>query len=227
MHKHDCFNEALCISNIELFKNLDMKQQKNLYLSARHLDVDNNQVVFHANDRIDQIIIIRYGKIKSSFYDSNGNEYISNVYIEGDTIGEDSIFLNRNYEVDGVTIGKTGICMISMELIKNTLSKDKEFALKMIENLSMKLDRSEKMLEIISIRDSYKRLATFLLYRSQRLKSNTISLNQENIASSINMTRETASRKLSQLKAEGIIDQIGYKEIKIVNRPALIKLVKV
>lgn len=52
-------------------------------------------------------------------------------------------------------------------------------------------------------------------------KDNFVSLNQENIASSINMTRETVSRKLSELENDGYIENIAYKKIRIKNISAL------
>ena len=102
--------------------------------------------------------------------------------------------------------------------------KDHDFSLNMIKSLSEKLYDTEKLLEILSIKDSYRRLAAFLLYRAKMSKDNFVSLNQENIASSVNMTRETVSRKLSELENDGYIENIAYKKIRIKNISALEKL---
>lgn len=165
--------------------------------------------------------------MKLNLYDENGKEYIENVYIAGDTIGEDSIFLDKKYNLNGVTIDKTGICIIDKSLVEDIILSDPDFSIKMIENLSKKLYQTQKQLEIISIKDAYKRLGAFLLYRSRVINKDTIELNQENIASYTNMTRETVSRKLNELEDDGLIEILAYKKIKIKNLPKLIELAEI
>lgn len=84
--------------------------------------------------------------------------------MEGDIIGENSIFLDNSYTSNGVAIENTGICQIDKNLLRNILVKDHDFSLNMIKSLSEKLYDTERLLEILSIKDSYKRLAAFLLY---------------------------------------------------------------
>lgn len=223
----DCGLNGSCIKKIKLFKDLEIDESKSLLLSAVHKDYDKNETIFTSSDLIEKIIVVRYGKIKSSLYDENGKEYIGNIFGDGDTIGEDSIFLEKTYEADGITIEKTGVCEIEKDAIKKVLLNNPDFSIKMIENLSKKLYQTNKQLEIMSIKDPYKRVASFLLQRSRLINKNVIELNQENIASSINMARETVSRKLSELEKDGYIELLAYKKIKIINLPALIELAKI
>ena len=218
--KH-CQEKGKCLSKIKLFNKLGVDESKNIYLSAVHKDLEKGESLFFNGDPVDRIIVIRYGKIKSSTYDDEGRERISKIYMEGDIIGENSIFLDNSYTSNGVAIENTGICQIDKNLLRNILVKDHDFSLNMIKSLSEKLYDTERLLEILSIKDSYKRLAAFLLYRSKMSKNHLVSLNQENIASSINMTRETVSRKLSELEKAGYIENIAYKKIRIKNISAL------
>lgn len=84
--------------------------------------------------------------------------------MEGDIIGENSIFLDNSYTSNGAAIENTGICQIDKNLLRNILVKDHDFSLNMIKSLSEKLYDTERLLEILSIKDSYKRLAAFLLH---------------------------------------------------------------
>lgn len=220
-----CQSHGRCLSKVKLFKNLGIDDSKSIYLSAVHKDFARGENIFHFNDPIDKVIVIRYGKIKASNFDSSGKEIISKIYVPGDIIGDDSIFLEETYDTNGLALEKTGICMLNKDTLRSILASDADFSINMIKNLSQKLHDSEKLLEVLSIKDSYKRLAAFLLYRSRLISSDTISLNQEDIASSINMTRETVSRKLSQLEKEGIIEMITYKKIKIKNTQDLKNLI--
>ena len=208
-----CQEKGKCLSKINLFNKLGVYESKHIYLSAVHKDLKKGQSLFFSGDLVDKIIVIRYGKIKSSTYDDVGRESISKIYLEGDIIGENSIFLDNSYTSNGVAIEHTGICQIDKTILRKILIKDHDFSLNLIKSLSKKLYETEKLLEILSIKDSYKRLAEFLLYRSKMSNKNLVSLNQENIASSINMTRETVSRKLSELEKDGYIENIAYKKL--------------
>lgn len=219
-----CDSRNLCLSKVKLFKELGVDESKSIYLTSIHKDYENGESIFNINDPIDKIIIVRYGKIKTSIYDENGKEYIANIYVKGDIIGDDSIFLERNYETNAFAINKTGICIIDKNTLKNILVRDTEFSIKMINNLSEKLYESQKLLEILSIKEAYKRLAAFLYFRGKLINSNIIELNQETIASSINLSRETVSRKLNELEKEGYIELLTYKKIKIKNNLGLINL---
>ena len=219
-----CQAHGNCLSKINLFKELGVDESKSIYLTANHKDYQKGESVFSFGDPIDKLIIIRYGKIKTSTYDENGRESIRKIYVQGDIIGEDSIFLDKSYQVNGEAIGKAGICQIDKTTLRNILVKDHDFSLNMIKSLSQRVYETEMMLEILSIKDSYSRLAAFLAYRARITKNDVIELNQENIASSINMTRETVSRKLSELEEEGYIENQSYKNIRIKNLPDLNKL---
>lgn len=219
-----CKANGSCLSKINLFKEIGVDESKSIYLSANHKDYEKGASIFFVGDLIDKIIILRYGKIKTSIYDEDGRENIRKIYVEGDIIGEDSIFLDKYFESNGVAIEKTGICQIDKETLRSILVKDHNFSLNMIKSLSKKVYETEKLLEILSIRDSYKRLGAFLAYRARITKGNLINLNQENIALSINMSRETVSRKLSQMEEEGYIENQAYKKIRIKNLPGLINL---
>lgn len=219
-----CAGLGLCASKIQLFKSLGLEKIKHLSLTSVHKDFEKNELIFSEGQAINQIIIVRYGKVKTCMYDEDGKEYIGNIYLEGDIIGEDSIFIDKNYEMDGIAMEKTGICIIDEKVIKDIIYNDSAFSIKMIESLSNKLYLTQKQLEIASIKDSYKRLAAFLYHRSKLIDSDVIELNQETISSSISMTRETVSRKLSELEKNGYIELKAYKKIHIKNLPALHEL---
>jgi len=217
----ECQKKDACLSKINLFNKIGIDESKSIYISSIHRNIKKGQNIFFSDDPVDKIIVIRHGKIKASSYDEDGRESIRKIYLEGDIIGEDSIFLDNTYNSNGIAIEDTGVCQIDKNLLRNILVKDHDFSLNMIKSLSEKLYDTERLLEILSIKDSYKRLAAFLLYRSKMSKNNLVSLNQENIASSINMTRETVSRKLSELEKDGYIENIAYKKIRIKNISAL------
>lgn len=124
--KH-CQEKGKCLSKIKLFNKLGVDESKNIYLSAVHKNLKKGESLFLNGDLVDKLIVIRYGKIKSSTYDDEGRESISKIYVEGDIIGEDSIFLDNSHTSNGVAIENTGICQIDKNLLRNILVKDHDF----------------------------------------------------------------------------------------------------
>ena len=123
-----CQAHGNCLSKINLFKELGVDESKSIYLNADHKDYQKGESVFSFGDPIDKIIILRYGKIKTSTYDENGRESIRKIYVQGDIIGEDSIFLDKSYQVNGEAIEKAGICQIDKATLRNILVKDHDFS---------------------------------------------------------------------------------------------------
>lgn len=69
-----CQEKGKCLSKIKLFNKLGVDESKHIYLSAVHKDLKRGQSLFFSGDLVDKIIVIRFGKIKSSTYDDEGEK---------------------------------------------------------------------------------------------------------------------------------------------------------
>ena len=78
---------------------------------------------------------------------------------------------------------------------------------------------------ILSTKDPKNRLAYFLLYREKRDHEESMQLKLEDIAASLSMRPETASRKLNELIKEGLIERVGKSCIKIIDYEGLESLI--
>lgn len=65
------------------------------------------------------------------------------------------------------------------------------------------------------------RLAGFLLFQAERSEGGEVDLSHEDIASSINLSRETVTRKLAALEHDGLISLAGYRRILVRDPSAL------
>lgn len=69
------------------------------------------------------------------------------------------------------------------------------------------------MNRLLTIPDAKDRLEEYLLFRKRYIKQAEIELSRQTIASAINLSRETVSKKLQELQQEGKITLQGYKSI--------------
>lgn len=219
-HKCSCCNQ-LCTSKITLFETLNLEEQRELIAKAQHLDYKKGEIIFQEFDAADRIIIVRYGKIKINHYSFEGKEYVLDVLGEGDIYGEQNIFEGGTFEANAVAMEETGMCFISLTDIQTLMMKKPEIGIKILNVVGKKLSLTNELVRLLSINDAKARVAGFILFRSNRIKSNMIELTREDIAAYINIRRETISRKLSELREDGAIRMEGNKKVHILNKDML------
>lgn len=219
-----CCSNELCTSKIALFSMLSNDEQLELISKSKHLDFKKGDIIFRESDPADKIMIVRFGKIKLNHFSVEGKELVTDILVENDIYGEQNIFSGGNYVVNAVALENTGVCMISQSDIQNMVMNRPEAGVKLLGVIGSKLSSANEIIDLLSINDAKARLAGFLLYRVKRTKKETIELSRDDIAGYTRLTRETVSRKLSELKEEGIIEVSGHKKIKIINKDTLIEI---
>lgn len=216
-----CVQCGLCVNKIELFEDFTNEEQLMLMKNASHMEVSRGEIIIFPDDKVDKFYIVLNGKLKLSNYDDQGKEYIYDIVTSGKTIGEDLLFSDKKFDMYGEAISKLHICMLTKESLESFIGKNPEFAMKFIRSLGKKSTENRQKAELLSVSDSKKRIAKFLIFRSKEIQADEIELSRENISSAINITRETVSRKLNELAKEGLIELEGYKKIKLINKEKL------
>ncbi len=211
----------LCTSKISLFKPLSLEEQKELISKARHLDYKRGETIFYEYDIADKIIIIRYGKLKINRYSMEGKEYVLDILAEGDIYGEQNIFSGKAFETNAIALGECGLCLISLTDIQQLILKNPEIGIKILSMVGQKLSVANELVQLLSVNDAKARVAGFLLFRSNRIKGQTIELTRDDISAYINIRRETISRKLGELCKEGAVKLEGNRKIYVLNRDIL------
>ena len=211
----------MCTSKIPLFEPLSLEEQRELVSKARHLDYKRGESVFHEGDPADIIMIIRYGKVKISRYSLEGKEYVLDILTAGEIYGEQNIFGGKAFEATAVALGECGVCLISKTDILELILRKPEIGVKILSVVGEKLSVANELVQLLSVNDAKARVAGFLLFRSNRIKGETIELSRDDISAYINVRRETISRKLSELRKEGAVELEGNRKIHVLNKDSL------
>ncbi|WP_077612941.1 Crp/Fnr family transcriptional regulator [Clostridium sp. Marseille-P2415] len=219
-HQCNCCSK-LCTSKIPLFQSLSLEEQKELISKTQHLDYKKGETVFHEYDPADKILVIRYGKIKINHYSFEGKEYVLDILGEGEIYGEQNIFGGKAFEANAIALEESGVCLISLADIQNLILKRPEIGIKILNVVGQKLSLANELVQLLSVNDAKARVAGFLLFRSNRIKSKTIELTRDDISAYINVRRETISRKLGELRMEGAIGLEGNRKVLIRNKDIL------
>ena len=220
--------DNLCTHKIPVFSTLPYEALESIARRIIHQDVPAGAVFIEAGVKNDRLTIISEGQAKACRYTADGREQILYIYSEGDFLGERDLILAQEspYQVEALTDVK--LCQLTAESFHQFIQEHAEISMQIIHSLSRRLSRLEQMIQNMGQRSIEARISTALLdfaeqYGVQQKEGIYVRLplSREGLASYIGITRETVSRKLSQLETENIIQSIGHKMILIRNQQAL------
>jgi len=182
---------------------------------------EKGQMIYMAGDSKRKLYVIHKGKVKISRITESGKEQVIRILGPGEFMGELSLFSTKDLKDNGEALEKTTMCIIDGEALKNLMIKYPTIGFKVMEELSQRLERTETLIENISLYSVEKRLAQTLLNMSNARGEVVLKMSKRDLASHIGMSQETLSRKLSAFQELGIIRLIGHRRVIIENKSAL------
>ncbi|NLY35800.1 MAG: Crp/Fnr family transcriptional regulator [Tissierellia bacterium] len=214
-----------CTAKIPLLAGLPQALQRKLVEGTLRGTNQKGEFLLEEGNLSYSIKIIRQGRVKLNRYDKEGKEFILDILSQGDIIGVDLFFESAPSNYNAICLTEVKLCEISRELISSLISSEPEVAWSMIEHLSVKLRQASNLLEILQENDAGRRIAKFLLERSERAGIGQITLSIDDMAASIGLRKETISRKITELQNEGHIKRQGQRKIAILDPQGLRSLI--
>lgn len=221
---HDCpygSSQTLCTSQIRIFKALPESEQRKLIAGAVHVDYEKGHLLIEEGSEVENIIIIRHGRVKICRFDAAGEEYILDILHDGQAIWHDMFLQDHTYHYSAVCMTDIGACLISRRKFMDILAEQPETALSLIAMLSTELKDAKDKVMLLSIRDPQVRLAGFLLDKDMTCVNGRIQMTLDDIAASIGLRPETVSRNITRLERKGLIHRIGRGVLKVTDRKGL------
>lgn len=217
---------TLCTTTIHLFSNLPFATLEQLTKLSRHWIYEAGESLFYEGDPVHSLYILHSGRVKLHRYDPEGKETIFDILVQNDAIGEDLFLKQSHYPYSATCLTETWVCEITKGDFETLLRTEPGAALNLVSTLSERLRQANERVEILSENDATRRLATFLYYQSLRLSDRMIELSIEDIAGSINLRRETVSRKIQELHKRGLITRCGQSKLRIEDHDRLHQLAR-
>lgn len=218
----NCDIHKPCIFNIPAFANISKEDAGAIAQLVHHHAYTKGELIFNEGEQSGQLILFRYGKIKLVRYGLDGEEVLVDILAKGDIYGGEEIFVDRDMRESGIVIEDCGVCMIPKVEIRQLTLKQPQIGLKLAEYFNQKLLQNRRLLEIISTKDTLRKVVMFLLYFSETNAGPELEISQAEIANSINLTKETVNRKLAELQAAQHIQVMGKRKLRILSKDALL-----
>ncbi|MGI6545907.1 MAG: Crp/Fnr family transcriptional regulator [Fastidiosipilaceae bacterium] len=219
----------LCVARIELFKNLSIPLQEEIVRRTVHFDADAGEVLINAGDPAEYLLVIREGKVKRNLFDADGKEYIMDILVDGEFIGEEDFLNVGRFHYNAVCVAPSKLCKVSKTMLMEIIREREDsmpLAIALIEHMSQRLNQADARITLLMEDNALRRVVGFLLERVDRVEGDVLELTLDDIAGSANLRRETVSRKLRELQKQGLIERRGQRNIFVPNRQKLAETLK-
>lgn len=224
---HTCItcSNKLCVSKVPIFGSLNHQDLEEIVKLTQHPTFSKGEYLCHEGDILATLFIVNEGRIKLSKFNVEGKEQIINIINEGDIFGEYHLLSDfEPYNFSAIALTDTKICTLSKESLDYLLNKHPSINRKIFMEISKKIIQTENLVQNMSSVNSDAKVAYVLQEIAAKYGKKTeagirieMPLSREEMANYAGLTRETMSRKLSQMNKRGIIETIGNKVIVIPN----------
>lgn len=198
---------------------------KSLSLNKKHKIYKRKEILFHEGDYASSVFYIVKGKVKSYKENSEGKEYTTALYGEGDFLGYMSLIQNTELQDSAVALENSTVCRIHKDDFSKLLYNNQEVASAFVKMLAGDLLEKEQELINLAYNSVRKRVADGLLLLENKYNKNTeemfsITIPRDALASIVGTSTESVIRVLSDLKFEKLVHIKGSK-VTIIDRAKL------
>lgn len=213
---------SLCAKKVSLFEGLSEIELHSVIDLIERKHYKKGDIILHAGDAFDRLFIVNKGTLKACAYGEDGKEQILYLLNDGDFIGELALLRSEIATYDLVCIKESFLCTIPKSKFEIYLKQNPEILFSIMTSAHEKIASLEKLVSAIASNDADIRLKFLLkqlIDRAKPTKNNaliiTLNITREDMANFVGVTRETISRKLSQLASEDILELVDNKHIRI------------
>ena len=201
------------------FSKLTDEELKKVLKKVKTKEYKKGEIIFFEGEVGKALFMLEEGKIKLVKMKESGEEQILSILQAGSIFAEVVIFNETDYPATAIVLEKTRVAMISKDDMKALIQSIPKLALELLEIMSTRLIRAQKMVGNLGLYNTKTITADILLHLATESKSMgqqedcVISISQQELANLIGCSRETVSRILKDFKKRGLIETARQKII--------------
>ena len=221
-------DEDLCVARVPVFQGLTREQQFDVAEVARPTHVARDEIVYAAGADVSQLLVVHTGRLKITRSNADGSEHLVRVLEPGDFVGEASFLTGARPDHTVTALEPASLCVFRHRDLGRLVGAHPSIALRMLQELSARLEETETRLNAATSVDVSARLADYLLGLPGRHVDGLIEvelpLAKKDVASLLDTTPEPLSRQLRRLSDSGAIVQRRGRRIGLADVDALSRL---
>ena len=220
------------ISRVDVFSSLTAKEREALLAPAQNKEIKRKDLLISAHSPATHLYIVTGGAIKMVRSANQGQSLLVDFRKADDVLGEESVLISGEYELDAVPFDAVSVLAIPADNIRRILDTQPRLG-RALAVLSLARARSyrERLYEMTAIPVPV-RLSRALYMLARRFgkrdsRGTVISLRvtHQDLADYIGAARETVTLFLSQFKKDGLV-KTNVRKIIIPDLKALKKMAR-
>ncbi len=188
----------------------DIKESGLFTNLADQFDIESyrkKQIIYEEGKRPRYLYYLSKGKIKGFKTHSDGKEYITDLFSQGDFIGYSAIIEGGNYDHSAIVLEDAEIMRMPKDEFLQMIYNDISIATKFIRIFSQNVKDKEERLLTLAYSSLRKRVAQALVDIHTKFGGDKpIEISREDIAQYVGTATESLIRTLSDFKAEKLIE---------------------
>ena len=196
------------VASLKFFQGLNSKDFQSLIKQGQVRRFSKGKLLFLEGEQANRLYIILKGWIKIFKGTAAGDEAILQMLSSGDPVLESAVLLNSTFTVSAQVVEDAVVISFPAPLIRQQVRDNSDLAVNLLSDMSYRSQRLIGQIENTRLKSVDQRIGWFLLQllHNQEHMSRHIELPYDKslIASYLDMKRETFSRALKRLKANGI-----------------------
>ncbi len=213
-----------CISVVPIFSHLTAEEMAEIAAITVERPTERGTYIYRADEYKQEMYVLHTGTVKIFRLTGDGKEQVLRTVGPGEFFGELALFGGRQHSDYAVAMEAVTMCVIQMQPLRELMKRIPSIAFKVMEELSTRLEETERRLEENTLLSAEERLARYLLEKTEDLSSFSLPLSKGDLASLLGMSQETLSRHLSAWQQRSIIALEGQRTIHVTDRKTLVRI---
>lgn len=217
------------LSQSPVFRGISPDEMENLLIDSQYQikKFSKGDMLAFREDKCENLMIVLKGSVKGEMLDPSGKSIKIEDIMAPYPIASAFLFGQRNQFPVNVTANEeVDVFYLSKNSVIELFQKNKVFLTNYLNSISNRSQFLANKLMFLNFKTIKGKLANYILKLSAPNKTEiTLPKSQAEMAHFFGVTRPSFARSLKEMEQEGLIE-INRREIKITNKPQLIRLLQ-
>ncbi len=204
---------------VDIFRDLTQEEMKEITKMVKMVTIKKGHVLYRPEEEVEVLFLLKKGKIQAYTITAEGKRLIIETIGPGTFFGEMPLTAQSMHQTFAEATEDSLVCVLSRNDLEKLLQSKPSVAVRLVEILSRRLEEARTRLEESTLRNATARICQSLLRLAQGT-SELPGLTHQELADSVGLSRETVTKVLNRLQAQGLVE-LGKKKIIILDRTGL------
>ena len=204
------------LKNVPIFADLSTSDLEKISNKTILRNYNKGQVILLEESKGETFFVIKTGEVKVTKLSDDGREVILAILGESDFFGEMSLLDGEGRSANIVANEDSAVLTLSRNDFLSCLESYPKIAISLLEELAVRLRKSDKHIESLSLSDSEHRIGITIARLAEEIgtiKKGVVSIKklpfQQDIANMAGTSRETVSRTIKLFEDKKILTRNG------------------